>query len=191
VAEIYIGFPKGDYARPEGRKGRVIKDDPTKYPAKDDLGPFLGATGALLLSLFSLRQLTGCRSYSWDPKNILCGAACHVSFLALSFSFLALLGGTHQLLACLAACQLPLFLRPNPVSLNRAALLYALLVTAGGWAGGEAGLWQLREQVMREKAAAKSGAKPAEPAAAAAARPATPPAPKDGKQPIYVGYAKE
>jgi hypothetical protein len=44
---------------------------------------------------------------------------------------------------------------------------------------------------MREKAAAKSGAKPAEPAAAAAARPATPPAPKDGKQPIYVGYAKE
>jgi hypothetical protein len=50
VAEIYIGFPKGDYARPEGRKGRVIKDDPTKYPAKDDLGPFLGATGALLLS---------------------------------------------------------------------------------------------------------------------------------------------
>jgi hypothetical protein len=47
---------------------------------------------------------------------------------------------------------------------------------------------------MREKAAAKSGAKPAEPTAAAAAaagRPATPPAPKDGKQPIYVGYAKE
>jgi hypothetical protein len=62
----------------------------------------------------------------------------------------------------------------------------------GGWAGGEAGLWQLREQVMREKAAAKSATKAAAAAAtAAAARAASPPAPKDGKQPIYVGYAKE
>ncbi|KAF6254441.1 hypothetical protein COO60DRAFT_1541035 [Scenedesmus sp. NREL 46B-D3] len=44
---------------------------------------------------------------------------------------------------------------------------------------------------MREKAAAKLGAPSAAPAAAAAARPASPPAPKDGKQPIYVGYAKD
>jgi hypothetical protein len=69
VAEIYIGFPKGDYARPEGRKGRVIKDDPTKYPGKDDLGPFLGATGALLLLLLPprlLRQALSFRIHSWD-----------------------------------------------------------------------------------------------------------------------------
>lgn len=105
LAEIYIGFPKGDYDRSEGRTGRVIKDDPAKYPKKEDLGPLLGATG--------------------------------------------------------------------------------------GWAGGEAGLWQLREQVMREQAAAKTGAKAAAAPAPAAARPASPPAPKDGKAPIYVGYAKD
>jgi hypothetical protein len=34
VKDIYIG------------KGRYVKDDPKKYPAKDDLGPFMGATGA-------------------------------------------------------------------------------------------------------------------------------------------------
>jgi hypothetical protein len=28
-----------------GRKGRVIKDDPKKYPGKEDLGVFSGATG--------------------------------------------------------------------------------------------------------------------------------------------------
>jgi hypothetical protein len=43
--DIYIGFAKGDYAPRAGRTGRVIKDDPRKYPAKDDLGFFLGATG--------------------------------------------------------------------------------------------------------------------------------------------------
>ncbi len=39
------GFEKGDYARPEGRKGRVIKDDPSKYPDKEDMGPLRGMTG--------------------------------------------------------------------------------------------------------------------------------------------------
>lgn len=99
VADIYIGFEKG---APREGKGRVIKDNPAKYPGKDNLGPFLGATG--------------------------------------------------------------------------------------GWAGGEAGLWQLREQVLREKAAVKAAAaQPATPVS----RPASPPAPKDGKKPIYVGYSKD
>mmetsp|Transcript_9321 Transcript_9321/g.19904 ORF Transcript_9321/g.19904 Transcript_9321/m.19904 type:complete len:243 (-) Transcript_9321:851-1579(-) len=43
--EIYIGFPKNDYAPRAGRKGRVIRDDPKKYPGKDDIGPLLGAVG--------------------------------------------------------------------------------------------------------------------------------------------------
>uniref|UniRef100_A0A7S0S335 Uncharacterized protein n=1 Tax=Chlamydomonas leiostraca TaxID=1034604 RepID=A0A7S0S335_9CHLO len=43
--EIYIGFPKGDYARPPGRKGRVIKDDPAKYPDREDMGPLRGVVG--------------------------------------------------------------------------------------------------------------------------------------------------
>jgi hypothetical protein len=59
LAEIYIGFPKGDFAPREGRKGRVIKDDPTKYPAKEDLGPLLGATGAALLLLLLLSSCCG------------------------------------------------------------------------------------------------------------------------------------
>lgn len=42
---MHAGFPKNDYAPRAGRKGRVIVDDPAKYPAKDNLGPFLGATG--------------------------------------------------------------------------------------------------------------------------------------------------
>lgn len=43
--EIYLGFPKGDYAPREGRKGRVIKDDPKRYPDKENKGFFIGATG--------------------------------------------------------------------------------------------------------------------------------------------------
>lgn len=43
--DIYIGFEKGDYARPAGRKGRMIKDDPTKYPDKEDIGIFSGVVG--------------------------------------------------------------------------------------------------------------------------------------------------
>lgn len=33
--EIYIGFKKGDYARPEGVKGRFIKADAKKYPSRE------------------------------------------------------------------------------------------------------------------------------------------------------------
>lgn len=32
--EIYLGFEKGDYAPRIGRKGRVVKDDPRKYPER-------------------------------------------------------------------------------------------------------------------------------------------------------------
>ncbi|KAG1672514.1 hypothetical protein FOA52_002823 [Chlamydomonas sp. UWO 241] len=84
--EQYIGFKKGDYAPREGRKGRVIKDDPRKYPTKNAL--------------------------------------------------------------------------------------------TGGWAGGEAGLWQLREQIKAE------GDKSEEP------KPYTAPVPKAGAVPIYVGFGK-
>jgi len=92
LSDVYIG------------KGRVIKDDPKKYPGKDNLGPFLGATG--------------------------------------------------------------------------------------GWAGGEAGLWQLREQVQREKAA-KKAANAAISGASSSKAKVQPPAPKGDKAPIYVGYGKD
>lgn len=42
---IYVGFQKGDYDRSKGRKGRFIKDDPSKYPDKQSYGPFMGVTG--------------------------------------------------------------------------------------------------------------------------------------------------
>ena len=35
-AEIYIGFEKGDFAPREGRVGRVLVDDPDKYPRRDN-----------------------------------------------------------------------------------------------------------------------------------------------------------
>ncbi len=34
--EIYLGFAKDDYKPKAGRKGRVVEDDPTKYPDKDE-----------------------------------------------------------------------------------------------------------------------------------------------------------
>ena len=34
-AEIYIGFEKGDFAPREGRVGRVVIDDPKRYPGRD------------------------------------------------------------------------------------------------------------------------------------------------------------
>ncbi len=37
--EIYIGFVKEEgFGSREGRKGRVIKDDPRKYPSRDAFG---------------------------------------------------------------------------------------------------------------------------------------------------------
>eukprot|EP00775_Hariotina_reticulata_P004770 gene4770-5020_t len=106
VKDIYIGFTKDDTAPREGRKGRVIQDDPSKYPSKEDIGFLPGATG--------------------------------------------------------------------------------------GWAGGEAGLWQLREQVLQEKQQAK---KPASSAAGEAtstsSKAVQPQASKDGLAAIYVGYGKD
>jgi len=56
-AEIYLGFPKGDYDRSTGRKGRVIQDDPSKYPDRVDLGPFRGAVGGWAGGEAALSQL--------------------------------------------------------------------------------------------------------------------------------------
>ncbi|GLI68817.1 hypothetical protein VaNZ11_013320 [Volvox africanus] len=95
LEEIYIGFEKEDgYGSREGRKGRVIRDDPRKYPSRDQWG-------------------------------------------------------------------------------------------TGGWAGGEAGLWKLREQVKDK--AAKQPTKPA-PKATGSTITANPPA---GKAAIYVGFNKD
>ena len=43
--EIYLGFEKTDTAPRAGRKGRVVKDDPRKYPGREDMGFFLGVVG--------------------------------------------------------------------------------------------------------------------------------------------------
>jgi hypothetical protein len=44
-SEIYLGFEKTDTAPRAGRVGRVVKDDPRKYPGREDVGWFLGAVG--------------------------------------------------------------------------------------------------------------------------------------------------
>lgn len=59
----------------------------------------------------------------------------------------------------------------------------------GGWAGGEAALLQLREQLQREKSAKK--AVNAAISSSSSGAKVEPPAPKGGLQPIYVGYGKE
>ncbi|KXZ56378.1 hypothetical protein GPECTOR_1g335 [Gonium pectorale] len=93
--EIYIGFVKEEgFGSREGRQGRIIKDDPRKYPSRDAWG-------------------------------------------------------------------------------------------TGGWAGGEAGLWKLREEVISEKNKAKS--KPASKPSSSAVPTSVPP----GKEAIYVGFNKD
>lgn len=49
--EIYIGFDKSDSTPRKGRKGRVVTDDPSRYPDRD---PFSGgwAGGELGLQQF-------------------------------------------------------------------------------------------------------------------------------------------
>ncbi|MEW5303232.1 MAG: hypothetical protein WDW38_001551 [Sanguina aurantia] len=45
---IYMGYDKGDdglKVRKSGAKGRIILDDASRYPQKEDLGGLLGATG--------------------------------------------------------------------------------------------------------------------------------------------------
>ncbi|PNW84918.1 hypothetical protein CHLRE_03g164000v5 [Chlamydomonas reinhardtii] len=59
-------------------------------------------------------------------------------------------------------------------------------VGVGGWAGGEAGLWQLREQVIKEK----DSKKPAAPAPSSPLPVKVPKAPA-GKAPVYIGFVKE
>lgn len=59
----------------------------------------------------------------------------------------------------------------------------------GGWAGGEAGLWQLREQVLKEMDGKNKGSSSA--ASSSSSKATQPPRPKDGLAPIYVGYGKE
>lgn len=55
ATDIYIG------------KGRYVKDDPKKYPAKDDLGPFMGATGATATTHLWMHSLqTGTCSTPFD-----------------------------------------------------------------------------------------------------------------------------
>lgn len=94
--EIYIGFTKDEGALARaGRKGRVIRDDPRKYPTRDAFG-------------------------------------------------------------------------------------------TGGWAGGEAGLWQLREEVLKEKEKAKA-TKPQPPKSSPWIPKSAPP----GKEVIYVGFNKD
>lgn len=69
--DIYIGFAKGDYAPRAGRKGRFIKDDPRKYPAKEDLGFFAGATGGCRsMGAVGLAPLPG------NQHKQLCSFAC-------------------------------------------------------------------------------------------------------------------
>ncbi|KAF5834099.1 hypothetical protein DUNSADRAFT_9376 [Dunaliella salina] len=48
--DVYIGFPKGDYNRAPGRKGRIIKDDGgiasiANRTTKEEVGGFQGAVG--------------------------------------------------------------------------------------------------------------------------------------------------
>eukprot|EP00798_Chlamydomonas_sp_ICE-L_P024412 gene24412-10013_t len=46
--DLYIGFPKNDYDRSAGRKGRVIKDDPSKYPSRNEIvGGWAGGEAGL------------------------------------------------------------------------------------------------------------------------------------------------
>lgn len=57
-AEIYIGFEKGDYAPRAGRTGRVVIDDPNKYPGRDN--DFVGgwAGGEVGLKAFAASAAT-------------------------------------------------------------------------------------------------------------------------------------
>lgn len=52
---IYIGFEKGDKRTP-GEAGRYIQDDPNKYPAKENMGPFSGVTGGFAGGEAGLQQ---------------------------------------------------------------------------------------------------------------------------------------
>lgn len=60
---------------------------------------------------------------------------------------------------------------------------------AGGWPGGEAGLWKLREEVLAEKQRRGGAPGGGSSGARAPAKPAVP-RPQGDKKPIYVGYGK-
>lgn len=51
--DIYIGFKKGDYEPRAGRIGRFLKDDPSKYPSKDE---FCGGWAGGEAGLWKLRE---------------------------------------------------------------------------------------------------------------------------------------
>ncbi len=88
--EIYIGFPKNDYEPREGRKGRVVKDDPRRYPDRDALtGGWAGGEAGLwkfrdaikvrILSYVEAAQLFLCFT-SWVQQGCSVLLHCHTSF---------------------------------------------------------------------------------------------------------------
>lgn len=74
-AEIYIGFEKGDYAPREGRVGRVIVDDPTKYPGRDN--DFVGgwAGGEVGLKAFAAAGAAAAEQASTSGSSASAAAA--------------------------------------------------------------------------------------------------------------------
>lgn len=149
VTDIYIG------------KGRYVKDDPKKYPGKDDLGPLIGAVGACTQQQLSTAGHTmgpSSRTVVMEPPVIM-----------------------SPLARCPCVAHNPLLTHPG------LCLCAADCAVTGGWAGGEAALLQLREQLQREKSAKKA----VNAAISSSSSKVQPPAPKGGLQPIYVGYGKE
>lgn len=71
VTDIYIG------------KGRFVKDDPKKYPAKDDLGPLIGASGACTIQYNTIQHITTQHGWSGSRTVVInppCLHALHVCF---------------------------------------------------------------------------------------------------------------
>lgn len=78
--EIYIGFKKDDFAPREGRQGRVIIDDPKKYPAKEDFmdgllvglsGGWAGGEAALVVQREQFKNELKSQKKSAAPKSSL------------------------------------------------------------------------------------------------------------------------
>ncbi len=58
---IYLGFAKGDYDRAPGRRGRIIRDDPAKYPTRDAfVGGWAGGEIALKQEMEAFKAADVC-----------------------------------------------------------------------------------------------------------------------------------
>eukprot|EP00884_Botryococcus_braunii_P003362 jgi/Botrbrau1/13026/Bobra.0389s0018.3 len=134
--DVYIGFEKGDYAPRIGRKGRFVKDDPSKYP---DRSPFTGGWAGGEAGLKAWVQEYG-KTAAAPPTKKKAVEQPPASKVARAFGEPIYLGFGKDELEERKAGQRGRVIKDDPLRYPDKETIGPLTNVVGGFAGGERGL---------------------------------------------------